>query len=90
MDPREVTQEEEGALPLAGKRFVVTGRLESLSRTEIQSKIKSLGGAVSSSVSRKTDYVVVGEEPGSKLDTANRLGVPMLDEDGFLQLIGEQ
>lgn len=89
VDPRETIQEEQEARPLAGMRFVVTGRLERFSRTEIRAKIKALGGNVSSSVSGKTDYVLAGEEPGSKLDDAHRLGVSTLNEEGFLDLIGE-
>ena len=76
-------------LPLAGKRFVVTGRLERLTRSQAEARIKELGGQVSSSVSRSTDYVVVGEEPGSKLDQALTLGTTRLNEEEFLQLVGE-
>ncbi len=70
-----------------GKTFVLTGTLSSMGRNEAKEKIKSLGGSVSSSVSVKTDYVVVGEEPGSKFDEANKLGVKVLDEDEFLKLL---
>ena len=73
--------------PFAGKTVVVTGRLESMSRPEAQSKIKSLGGKASSSVSRKTDYVVAGADAGSKHATAVRLGVPVLDEEQFLRVL---
>ena len=76
-------------LPWTGLRFVVTGRLESYSRQEAQAKIKSFGGAVSSSVSGKTDFVVVGEEPGSKHEKAVRLEVPILDEAAFLAKLAE-
>ena len=72
---------------LEGKRFVVTGRLNSYSRSEIQNKIKELGGTVSGSLSKRTDYLVVGEGGGSKLADANKLEVDVLTEDGFESLI---
>lgn len=73
---------------LAGLRFVVTGRLQRFSRSGIQDRIKDLGGSVSGSVSKRTDYLVVGEDAGgSKLDAAGQMGVTTLDEDGFLDLI---
>lgn len=72
---------------LAGKTFVVTGTLQKYSRKEAQELIESLGGKVSSSVSKKTDYVVAGESPGSKYDKAQELGVTILDEEGFVKLI---
>ena len=65
----------------------MTGRLETMSRAEAQSAIKSNGGKASSSVSRKTDYLVAGADAGSKHDTAVRLGVPVLDEDQFARLL---
>jgi DNA ligase (NAD+) len=73
--------------PLAGKAFVVTGTLESLSRSEATRAIESLGGRVTGSVSKKTDYVVAGEKPGTKLDRARELGVPVLDEAAFRELL---
>ncbi|MDE2824216.1 MAG: helix-hairpin-helix domain-containing protein, partial [Chloroflexota bacterium] len=72
---------------LDGLRFVVTGRLERFSRSEITGRIKDLGGAVSGSVSRKTDYLVAGEDAGSKLADAAKLGVTVITEDGFLDLV---
>jgi DNA ligase (NAD+) len=74
--------------PLAGKVFVLTGGLASMSRDEARRKLQSLGAKVTDSVSKKTDYVVVGEDPGSKADKARTLGVAMLDEKQFLKLIG--
>ncbi len=75
---------------LAGLRFVVTGRLESFSRSQIEERIKVLGGAVSGSVSGKTDYVIAGEDAGSKLADAENAGVAILDEGGFLRLVQER
>jgi DNA ligase (NAD+) len=74
--------------PLAGKTFVLTGGLSSMSRDEAKKKLKTLGAKVSDSVSKKTDYVIVGEDPGSKADKAKELGVTMLNEKEFLKLIG--
>ncbi|MBM3957449.1 MAG: NAD-dependent DNA ligase LigA, partial [Gemmatimonadetes bacterium] len=87
VDPRETRAVRLEELPLAGRRFVVTGRLASMSRTEAHARIKERGGSVSGSVSRRTDYVVIGEDPGSKADDARRLGVPTLDEGAFLALL---
>jgi DNA ligase (NAD+) len=75
--------------PLAGLKFVVTGRLQSFSRSQIEGKIKDLGGAVTGSVSRQTSYLIAGEDAGSKLAEAERLGVEVASEEEFLTLIGE-
>ena len=76
---------------LAGKTVVVTGTLPGLSRAEAEDAIRAAGGKASGSVSRKTDYLVAGESAGSKLEKARELGVPVLDEDGFRQLLaGEE
>lgn len=85
---REKT-EKVGPQPLQGLSFVLTGTLSSMTRDQAKEKIESLGGSVSSSVSKKTDYLVVGEEPGSKLEKARELGVKTLDEKEFLKLIGQ-
>ena len=75
------------AAPFAGLSFVVTGTLATFSRSEAEGRIKGLGGKVTSSVTRKTSYVVVGESPGSKAAKAEQLGTPVLDEISFLRLI---
>ena len=76
----------DGPMPFEGMRFVVTGRLEGFTRSQAESFIKERGGQVSGSVSKKTSYVVVGEEPGSKRDDAERLGVTILSEDELTAL----
>jgi len=73
--------------PLAGKTIVVTGTLKRYSRHEIEELIERLGGHAASSVSRKTDFVLAGENPGSKLDKARSLGIPVLSEEEFEKLI---
>jgi len=73
--------------PFAGKLFVLTGALSRYTRQQAQELIESLGGRVTSSVSKKTDCVVVGEDPGSKYDKAVLLGVPILREEEFVELI---
>ena len=72
--------------PLSGKSFVVTGRLPRSTRTQIEARIKSLGGTVLDSVTKKTSYLVVGEDAGSKLAKAQKLKIPTLDEDLFDRL----
>ena len=74
-------------LPLAGMEFVITGTLASSSRQEAETKIKALGGTAGSSVTRKTTHLVVGENPGSKLDKARALGTRQLNEKEFLNLL---
>jgi DNA ligase (NAD+) len=77
----------EGETPLAGLSIVLTGGLEGFTREEAETAIATRGGKVTSSVSKKTAFVVVGESPGSKLAKAESLGVPILDEAGFVQLL---
>lgn len=72
---------------LAGLSFVLTGTMESMSRDEAKEKIRVLGGDVSESVSKNISYVVVGENPGSKLEKAKKLGVKIISEKEFLELI---
>ena len=84
-EPAELAGDEDA--PFAGLTFVVTGTLATLSRSEAGSRIKAMGGKVTASVTRNSDYVVVGASPGSKAATAERLGTPVLDEDAFLQLL---
>ena len=74
---------------VAGKAFVLTGTLPTLKRTEATKRIKAAGGKVSGSVSKKTDYVVAGDDPGSKHDKAQSLGVEIIDEAALLALLGE-
>ncbi|MBZ0307399.1 MAG: NAD-dependent DNA ligase LigA [Anaerolineae bacterium] len=74
---------------LAGKTFVLTGTLPTMSREAASALIESHGGSIKSSVSKKTDYVIAGEAAGSKLTKAQELGVPILDEPGLLQLVNQ-
>ncbi len=76
--------------PVVGKIFVLTGTLPHLPREEAKARIEAQGGKVTGSVSKSTDYVVVGTEPGSKHRQALELGIATLDEDGFLQLLDEK
>ena len=76
--------------PFAGKTFVLTGTLTKMTRTEVKEHIQSLGGKVASAVSSKTDYVVIGKNPGSKLDKARNLAIQTIDEDRFSALLARQ
>ena len=74
---------------LAGKTFVLTGTLPNWSREEAKEQIEAAGGKVSGSVSRKTSYVVAGEDAGSKLEKARELEIAVLDEAGLRKMLGE-
>jgi len=76
-------------MPLKGKKFVFTGGLQSLSRPDASDVVKQKGGIVSSSVSKDTDYVIVGEKPGSKYEKAKNLGLTILNEEEFKKLVGK-
>ncbi|MCX5778007.1 MAG: NAD-dependent DNA ligase LigA [Elusimicrobia bacterium] len=76
-----------GLTPLAGKTFVLTGELTAMSRSDAEAKIRTLGGNPTTSVSKKTDYVVAGTHPGSKLTKAEKLGITILDEHKFMELL---
>jgi DNA ligase (NAD+) len=76
-------------LPLAGKTFVLTGTLPTLSREDAKARLEAAGAKVAGSVSKKTDYVVAGAEAGSKLEKAQALGVAVIDEDGMLALLAD-
>jgi len=75
--------------PLAGDQYVVTGRLESMSRNEVESALKQLGAKVGSGVSKKTTALIAGEEAGSKLAKAEKAGTPIWDEKQLLALLAE-
>ncbi len=83
-----VEKKEEGG-PLHGKTFVFTGALQNFSRDEAKAIVEELGGRASSSVSKSTDYVVVGENPGSKYEKAKKLGVKIITEEEFMEMIGK-
>ena len=80
-------QEELIGTSLNGLKFVITGELESLTRSEIKEKIESQGGKTTSAVSKKTDYLLCGENPGSKLDKAKQLNVKIINEQEFFNLL---
>ena len=78
----------EGEPPLAGKTVVITGALAGFTRKEAEDAVKAAGGRAASSVSAKTDFVVVGESPGSKADKARALGIEIIDEQELVRRLG--
>jgi DNA ligase (NAD+) len=82
-------EQEQTEGPLKGLTFVFTGSLSSMSRAEAGQLVQSLGGKVASNVSKAVDYVVVGADPGSKFDKAQKLGLNILDEKAFLDMVGK-
>ena len=87
---REPETLQEQPLPLSGKSFVLTGKLNGMTRNEAQRILASLGGSCLDSVTKGTDFVIAGESPGSKLRKAREAGITILDEKGFLELIGRK
>jgi NAD-dependent DNA ligase len=88
--PILVNETEYSEPPLTGQHFVITGTLAAFSRQTAEARIKALGGTAGSSVSRKTSYLVVGANPGSKLAEAQTLGTRQLTEEEFLRLLEEK
>ena len=81
-------EEGDGELPLSGKSYIVSGTLESMGREEAEEKLRELGAIVTSSVTKNTTALIIGEKPGkSKLEKAERLGIPKIGEKEFLDLI---
>jgi DNA ligase (NAD+) len=86
--PLKAPQAASGKLVFAGKTFVLTGTLPNRSRADAETLIKQHGGKISGSVSKLTSYVLAGEDPGSKLEKAQQLGIPVIDEAEFERLAG--
>ena len=80
---------DEGPKPLAGLAIVVTGSLQGFTRDQAEAAIAERGGKATSSVSKRTDFLVVGQDPGTKFEKARDLGVPILDESGFTVLLSD-
>jgi DNA ligase (NAD+) len=88
VDLKSWTEESHGERPLSGLTFVFTGRLERFTRPEAEARVVQLGGEAAQDVSRKVSYVVAGDEPGSKVTKAAKLGIRVIGEDEFRQMIG--
>ena len=86
---QELAPVDESAQPWKGQTFVITGTLSSMTRREAEGRVKALGATTTSSVSRKTNWLVAGESAGSKLASAERMGVPILDESAFLTMLDD-
>ena len=84
------SEKDQGDLPLAGNEFVITGKLESFSRETAEERIKELGGAAKSDVTKNTRYLVVGVDPGSKLEKAKSMGIEQINEAQFLKILGQK
>ena len=82
-----IPPDEQAASPFAGKTFVLTGTLDTMSRDDAKRALQALGAKVAGSVSKRTDFVVAGDNAGSKLDKAHALGIPVMDEDGLAALL---
>ena len=89
LEREKIDESKPEELPLAGLEFVLTGKLEAFSRSEAKAKIKALGGKAGSDVTKKTSYVVVGADPGSKLAKAQKLGIKMLSEAELIDLLNQ-
>lgn len=89
LEREKVEEAKPEELPLAGLEFVLTGKLESLTRSETEARIKALGGKAGSDVTKKTSYLVVGVDPGSKLAKAQKLGIKVLNEAEFIKLLNQ-
>ena len=89
LEKKKTEEVKPAELPLAELEFVITGKLESFPRSEAEARIKTLGGKAGSDVTKKTSYVVVGADPGSKLAKAQQLGIKMLSEAEFLQMLNQ-
>jgi DNA ligase (NAD+) len=87
---KSATSQTVADLPFSGKTFVLTGALTSMTRDKAAEEIRARGGNVVGSVSKNTDFVVAGEEAGSKLEKAKELGVPTISEEQFLEKIGRK
>jgi DNA ligase (NAD+) len=87
--PNEVESAPRLKTAISGKTFVFTGTLLLMTRNQARERVEALGGVWSESVTKKTDYVIAGEAAGSKLQKARAAGIAILDEEGFLQLIGK-
>jgi DNA ligase (NAD+) len=83
----EEEKDKHGEQPLVGQEFVITGKLTTFTRQEAEAQVKARGGTTSSSVTRRTTYLVVGADPGSKLAKARALGIRRLSEEAFLNLL---
>jgi len=89
LEKEKVEEAKPEELPLTGLEFVITGKLEAFARSEAEAKVKELGGKAGSDVTKKTNYVVVGADPGSKLAKAQKLGIKTLSEAEFLELLSQ-